>query len=73
MLSFKEYVKKVYQEDLVGIYPPLYGGVGNYPKSYFTRYTPYIDASRKAKTNPPKKKKHKKKKHKKKKHQHKGS
>lgn len=71
MITFKEYVKKVYGEDLVGIYPPLYGGVGNYPKSYFTRYTPYIDASRKAKTNPPnkKKKKHKKKK----KYQHKGS
>jgi hypothetical protein len=62
MISFKEYVKKVFGEDLVGIYPPLYGGVGNYPKSYFTTYTPYIDASRKVKTNPPNKKKRKKKK-----------
>jgi hypothetical protein len=68
MITFKEYVKKVFGEELVGIYPPLYGGVGNYPQSYFTRYTPYIDASRKAKTNPPnKKKKHKKRKKRKKK------
>jgi len=70
MISFKEYVKKVFGEDLVGIYPPLYGGVRNYPKSYWTTYTPYVDASRKVKTNPPNKKKKRKKKRK---TQHKGS
>lgn len=62
MISFKEYVKKVFGEDLVGIYPPLYAGVGGYPKGYHTTYTPYIDASINAKTNPPNKKKRRKKK-----------
>jgi hypothetical protein len=44
MISFRKYVKDIYGEDLVGIYPPLYGP-GQYPASYFTTYTPYIDAS----------------------------
>lgn len=60
MITFREYIKNKYGEELVGVYPPLYGGVGNYPKSYFTRYTPYVDASRKAKTNPPDRKKRRK-------------
>jgi hypothetical protein len=46
-------------EDMTGLYPPLYGGVGNYPASYFSRSNPYIAWSRKE---------HKKKKKKKKKH-----
>ena len=33
MITFKEFVKKVYGEDIVGIYPPLYGGIGAYPPS----------------------------------------
>lgn len=60
MITFREYIRNKYGEELVGVYPPLYGGVGNYPKSYFTRYTPYVDASRKSKTNPPDKKKRRK-------------
>lgn len=67
MITFSEFVKKNYGEELVGLYPPLYGGVGNYPKSYFTRYTPYIDASRKAETNPPDRKKRKRRKNRRKK------
>jgi hypothetical protein len=31
MITFKEYVKKIFGEDIVGIYPPQYGGVGQYP------------------------------------------
>ena len=31
MKTFKEYIKDLYGEEIVGIYPPLYGGVGQYP------------------------------------------
>jgi hypothetical protein len=31
MITFKEYVKKIFGEEIVGIYPPQYGGVGQYP------------------------------------------
>lgn len=31
MKTFKEYIKQVYGEEIVGIYPPQYGGVGQYP------------------------------------------
>jgi len=31
MITFKEYVKKIFGEDIVGIYPPQYGGIGQYP------------------------------------------
>jgi hypothetical protein len=31
MITFKEYVKKIFGEDIVGIYPPQYGGVSQYP------------------------------------------
>jgi hypothetical protein len=31
MITFKEFVKKTYGEENVGIYPPLYGNIGNLP------------------------------------------
>ena len=31
MITFKEFVKRVYGEEIVGLYPPLYGGIGAYP------------------------------------------
>jgi len=31
MITFREFVKKVYGEEILGIYPPQYGGIGNYP------------------------------------------
>lgn len=31
MITFREFVKKNFKEDIVGLYPPLYGGIGNYP------------------------------------------
>lgn len=61
MISFIEFVKKIYGEELVGIYPPEYEAIGTYPDSYFTRRTPYLDASRHAKTTPRKRKRRKKK------------
>ena len=51
-------------DDMCGIYPPEYDGVGNYPPSYFGTNNPYIAASRKSSTDSD----HKKKKHSKKKH-----
>lgn len=33
MITFKEFVKKTYGEEILGIYPPLYGGIGAYPPS----------------------------------------
>lgn len=31
MMTFKEFVRKAYGEEIVGIYPPLYGNIGNLP------------------------------------------
>jgi len=31
MKTFIEFVKDLYGEEIVGIYPPLYNGVGQYP------------------------------------------
>lgn len=31
MISFREFIKKIYGEEIVGIYPPEYGGIGTYP------------------------------------------
>ena len=31
MKTFKEFVKDLYGEEIVGIYPPLYGGISQYP------------------------------------------
>ena len=55
MKSFKDWLLK---NEIVGIYPPLYDGLGAYPDLYFVNsaYKVYIDASLKAKTNPPDKK-----------------
>lgn len=49
-------------DDMCGIYPPEYDGVGNYPPSYFGTNNPYIVASRNSSTDSDKKKKHKHKK-----------
>lgn len=54
MQTFKSWLKN----EITGIYPPLYGGLAAYPDAYFVNssYKVYIDASLKAKTNPPDKK-----------------
>ena len=41
--------------EITGIYPPLYDGLSAYPDAYFVNssYQVYINASLKAKTNPP--------------------
>jgi len=31
MITFKDYVKKMFGEEIVGIYPPQYLGVSQYP------------------------------------------
>jgi hypothetical protein len=31
MISFTEFVKKTYGEEILGIYPPQYGNIGNLP------------------------------------------
>ena len=31
MITFKEFVRKTYGEEIVGIYPPQYGNIGNLP------------------------------------------
>jgi hypothetical protein len=31
MITFKDYVKKMFGEEIVGIYPPQYGGIGTHP------------------------------------------
>lgn len=63
MKTFKEYIKDLYGEEIVGIYPPLYGGVGQYPplanQTGVDRV--YVKASRESLKN----KKHKSKKRKK--------
>jgi len=53
MKSFKEWLDI---NEITGIYPPFYGGLSAYPDLYFVNssYKVYIDASLKAKTNPPK-------------------
>jgi hypothetical protein len=53
MKSFKEWLEI---NEIVGIYPLLYDGLSAYPDLYFVNssYKVYIDASLKAKTNPPK-------------------
>jgi hypothetical protein len=59
MKSFKEWLEI---NEIVGIYPALYvhpalyDGLSAYPDLYFVNssYKVYIDASLKAKTNPPK-------------------
>lgn len=70
MKTFKEYVKDLYGEEIVGIYPPLYNGVGQYPplanQTGVDRV--YVKASRES-LKKKKKKKHKK--HKKHKNNHK--
>jgi len=50
-MNFKDWL----QNEIVGIYPPLYSGLAAYPDGYFVNssYKVYIDASLKAKTNPP--------------------
>lgn len=60
MKTFKEFVKDLYGEEIVGIYPPLYNGVGQYPTLYNQTGSDmvYVKASR----NSLKKKKKKKRK-----------
>jgi hypothetical protein len=50
-MNFKDWLKN----EIVGIYPPLYDGLAAYPDGYFVNssYKVYINASLKAKTNPP--------------------
>lgn len=31
MITFKEFVRKTYGEEILGIYPPQYGNIGNLP------------------------------------------
>lgn len=50
----KTFIEWLQNESITGIYPPLYGGLAGYPSLYINTYTVYIDASVKAKTNPPK-------------------
>ena len=54
MKSFKEWLKI---NEITGIYPALYDGLAAYPDLYFVNgsYKVYINASLKAKTNPPQK------------------
>jgi hypothetical protein len=54
-MNFAEFLKN---ESIIGIYPKLYDGLAAYPDGYFVNssYKVYIDASLKAKTNPPDKK-----------------
>jgi hypothetical protein len=49
--TFKSWLKN----EVTGIYPLLYDGLSAYPDAYFVNYSykVYIDASLKAKTNPP--------------------
>ena len=63
MKTFKEYLKDFYGEEIVGIYPPLYNGVGQYPPlaNQTGSDMVYVKASRESLTN--KKKKKRKKKH----------
>ena len=53
MKSFKKWLQL---NELTGIYPSFYAGLSAYPDLYFVNssYKVYIDASLKAKTNPPK-------------------
>ena len=56
MKSFKQWLEDA--DDVCGIYPPGYEGIGNYPPGYWVNAHPYITASLKnAKKD---KKKHKK-------------
>ena len=62
MKTFKEFVKDLYGEETVGIYPPLYNGVGQYPPlaNQTGSDMVYVKASR---NSLKKKKKKKRKKH----------
>ena len=31
MITFQQFLKEMYGEEIVGIYPPAYGGIGAYP------------------------------------------
>jgi hypothetical protein len=41
-MKFKEWLKRLQEDadDITGIYPPEYDGIGNYPKSYFRNSNP---------------------------------
>ena len=59
MKTFKQWLSED-ADDICGIYPPEYEGIGNYPPEYFNGSNPYIkDSLDNAKKD---KKKHKKKK-----------
>jgi hypothetical protein len=62
MKSFKQWLFED-ADDITGIYPPGYEGIGNYPPSYFGGSNPYIKDSldNDKKDHKKKKKKHKKK------------
>lgn len=51
----KTFIEWLQINEITGIYPPLYDGLGAYPDLYFVNssYKVYIDASLKSKTNPP--------------------
>lgn len=63
MINFIQWLKlKEDSDDICGLYPPEYGGIGNYPPSYFGGSNPYIrDSLKLAKKDKKKKKKNKKK------------
>ena len=54
MKTFRQWLE---EDDLVGIYPPEYDGVGAYPDGYFDPSNVYIAASRKEHKKKKKKKK----------------
>lgn len=65
MKTFLQWLKEEMGEGIVGIYPPGYDGLANYPPEYFNPSNLYIRISRKTKTDqekPHKKRKKKKKK-----------
>ena len=62
MKTFKEFVKDLYGEEIVGIYPPLYGGISQHPilANQTGPDMVYVKASRNSLKKKKKKKKRKK-------------